>query len=182
VQIAFYPYAFERQDGGVKRARTPALMLTVLASHGRGRGAVTLASADPLTSPLVPHELLADEADRRRTLVDGCRLVWCTASLRRRRWPPRSCRGWTLTPAAAATTTGCTTSAPTRRWRITRPAPAALATMAGAVVDADLRVRGIEGLCVADNSVMLEPVSGNTQAAAYVIGAKAVGLCVADTD
>jgi choline dehydrogenase-like flavoprotein len=52
----------------------------------------------------------------------------------------------------------------------------------GAVVDADLRACGIEGLRVADSSVMLAPVSGNTQAAAYVVGAKAVGLCLADTD
>ena len=50
-----------------------------------------------------------------------------------------------------------------------------------AVVDATLRVRGIAGLRVADNSIMPTPVSGNTQAAAYVIGAKAAALILADT-
>ena len=48
------------------------------------------------------------------------------------------------------------------------------------VVDASLRVRGVVGLRVADNSIMPAPVSGNTQAAAYVIGAKAAGLLLAD--
>jgi choline dehydrogenase len=43
-----------------------------------------------------------------------------------------------------------------------------------------LCVRGTEGLRVADNSVMPAPVSGNTQAAAYVIGAKAAMLILAD--
>ena len=48
------------------------------------------------------------------------------------------------------------------------------------VVDASLRVHGIAGLRVADNSIMPAPVSGNTQAAAYVIGAKAAALMLAD--
>jgi hypothetical protein len=45
-------------------------MFTVLASHGRGRGAVTLASADPLAPPRIEHRLLADDADR-LTLPDS---------------------------------------------------------------------------------------------------------------
>jgi len=35
-------------------------------------------------------------------------------------------------------------------------------------------------LRVADNSIMPAPVSGNTQAAAYVIGAKAAALILAE--
>jgi choline dehydrogenase len=44
-----------------------------------------------------------------------------------------------------------------------------------------LHVHGVAGLRVADNAVMPAPVSGNTQAAAYVIGAKAAALILADS-
>ncbi|HAR53492.1 MAG TPA: choline dehydrogenase, partial [Roseovarius nubinhibens] len=45
-----------------------------------------------------------------------------------------------------------------------------------AVVDAKLRVHGIEGLRVADCSIMPEIVSGNTNAPAIMIGEKASDL------
>ena len=46
----------------------------------------------------------------------------------------------------------------------------------GDVVDADLRVKGIGGLSVADASVMPNIVSGNTNAAAIMIGEKAAEM------
>jgi choline dehydrogenase len=50
----------------------------------------------------------------------------------------------------------------------------------GSVVDADLRVRGVGGLRVADASVMPNVVSGNTNAACIMIGEKAAELLAAD--
>jgi choline dehydrogenase len=45
-----------------------------------------------------------------------------------------------------------------------------------AVCDAQLRVHGIEGLRVADASVMPRIVGGNTNAAAIMIGEKAADM------
>lgn len=47
---------------------------------------------------------------------------------------------------------------------------------AGAVVDPDLRVRGIQGLRVADASVMPFVPSANTNAPSIMIGEKAADL------
>jgi len=177
VQIAFYPYAFERWEGGVRRARMPAVMFTVMAAQGRGRGEIGLASADPQSAPVIRHALLADDTDR-QTLVAGCRLVHrvaATAPL------AAEIRSWMeIDPASAS-------QADWNRYLDAQagPAyhPAGSCRMGGdgqSVVDATLRVRGIEGLRVADNSIMPAPVSGNTQAVAYVIGAKAAALILAD--
>jgi choline dehydrogenase-like flavoprotein len=46
----------------------------------------------------------------------------------------------------------------------------------GSVVDAQLRVMGVDGLRVADASVMPNVVSGNTNAASIMIGEKAAEL------
>lgn len=43
----------------------------------------------------------------------------------------------------------------------------------GGVVDTRLRVRGIDSLTIADNSVMPRLVSGNTNATAIAIGERA---------
>ena len=48
-----------------------------------------------------------------------------------------------------------------------------------AVVDPELRVRGIEGLRVADASIMPLIVGGNTHAATMLIGEKAADLLLA---
>jgi choline dehydrogenase len=52
----------------------------------------------------------------------------------------------------------------------------AMGTGPEAVCDAQLKVRGIEGLRIADASVMPRIVGGNTNAPAIMIGEKAAAL------
>ena len=51
-----------------------------------------------------------------------------------------------------------------------------------AVVDAKLKVHGIEGLRVADASIMPTMVASNTNAPSIMIGEKASDLVLADAD
>jgi choline dehydrogenase len=177
IQIAFYPYAFERWEGGVRRARSPAVMFTVTASQGRGRGEIVLASADPHAAPVIRHALLANEADR-RTLVAGCKLVQRIAS----QAPLASeIRSWMDIDPVNASDADWSRYLDAEASLAYHPAGSCrMGADANAVVDAALRVRGVPGLRVADNSIMPSPVSGNTQAAAYVIGAKAAQLILSD--
>ena len=137
------------------------------------RGEVTLASADPAAPPRVLLNFLAEPGDRER-LRSSMRLM----------------REFFATPAGASTVAGEIAPGPEAiddaaldRWMdqtiISGGHPTstcAMGTGPSAVLDAELRMRGIARLRVADASSMPKLIRGNTNAPTIMIGEKCADL------
>jgi choline dehydrogenase-like flavoprotein len=137
------------------------------------RGALTLASADPMAPPRIDPNFLADRDDVQR-LVRGFKLM------RNILGQPAlaGLRGRELASSAKARDDASIESF-IRDHADTIYHPVGTCRMgSGAmdVVDAQLRVRGIEALRVVDASVMPSIVGGNTNAPVIMIGEKAADL------
>lgn len=135
-------------------------------------GAVTLRTATPGTAPRIVHNYLGTAEDR-AAIVDGLRIALELADQPAVR---SVITGEFVTPASHseehlldfARTVGHTLYHPTSTCAM------------GAVVDTRLRVRGIDGLRVADASVMPTVTRGNTNAPSIMIGERAAELIRAD--
>jgi choline dehydrogenase len=140
------------------------------------RGSLRLASADPAASPLIDPACLSCEvdADTLVAAIELCREVGEQGALAE--W-----RGSELYPGPGVRTRRELLDY-VRRTAITYHHQVGTCKMgvdADAVVDPQLRVRGIEGLRVADASVMPFVSSGNTHAATVMIGERAAELVLA---
>jgi choline dehydrogenase len=137
------------------------------------RGTLTLRSADPAEKPLIDPAYLAEEADL-EAMVRGVEIVRDLVSAS----PFDDWRGAEALPGADVQGEAALRDF-VRRGAGTYYHPAGTCRMGvgpDAVVDPELRVRGVEGLRVADASVMPSIVSANTNTAAMVIGEKAADL------
>ncbi|WP_375421135.1 choline dehydrogenase [uncultured Sphingomonas sp.] len=150
-----------------------SLHLCQLRPESRGR--IGLASADPFADPLIHANYLATREDRRvlRESVKIARDVVSQAALA----PYRDVE---LAPGDAVRSDD-EIDAWIRRTAETIYHPVGTCRMgpegdAMAVVDADLRVRGIDGLRVVDASVMPTLVSSNTNAPTIMIAERAADL------
>jgi choline dehydrogenase len=161
VQFNFVTF---RGESGPVVASAPILLTP------RSRGSVRLASADPAQRPLVDPRYLTDDQDR-RMLLRG--LTWLRDELFAA--PElRALTGPALTPAPAADTDALetyVTEQATSGWHLV--GTCRLGTDTDAVVGPDLAVHGIEGLLVADASVMPTVPRGNTQAPTIMIAERA---------
>ncbi|MFJ9419202.1 GMC family oxidoreductase [Streptomyces sp. NPDC101227] len=144
-----------------------------VATVPQSRGTVRLADADPDTPPLIDPNYLGVESDVRRMLhgIEVARDIAATGPFAR--WRARE-----VLPGADVTD-----EAGLRRFLAAATGSyfhpvgsCAMGTGPDAVVAPDLTVHGLEGLRVADASVMPTIVSVNTNPAAMVIAEKAADL------
>jgi choline dehydrogenase len=137
------------------------------------RGYISLKSADPFVAPIIQPNYLEAEEDR-RALREGVKLtreVFAQAAFDPYRGPE-------LMPGAHVQKDEQIDTF-VRRTAETIYHPVGSAKMgkgADAVVDAQLRVYGVEGLRVVDASVMPDLVSGNTNAPTIMIAEKAADM------
>jgi len=168
VQLHFVPAQLD--DHGRNRLPGHGYTFHCCVLRPRSRGRIRLASADPAAKARIHANYLA-EPDDAATLVAGLRLVREIAAAR----AFDAYRGAELYPGAAAQTDAELLAA-IRAKAETIYHPVGTCRMGadpGSVVDLRLRVRGVEGLGVADASVMPTLVSGNTNAPTIMIAERA---------
>ena len=141
------------------------------------RGTVTIRSADPFVAPAIDPNYLATETDRQvnvaglkllRTILQAPALRPFVAA-EREPGPQVTSDDELLAYCRAR---GSTIYHPT--------CTARMGTDPGAVIDARLRVHGIDRLRVVDGSIMPSVVSGNSHAAIVMIGEKAADMILED--
>lgn len=147
--------------------------VTICLMHPVSVGSIRLASADPDTAPLIDPNHLGDEADLDALLVgiDHARELGESSAFApwraREALPGEGVRDEAaLRDFARNAVVSYFHPVGTCRMGVDRLA----------VVDPQLRVRGVDGLRVADASVMPSIVTANTNAAAMMIGEKAADL------
>jgi choline dehydrogenase len=152
------------------------ITLTVALSGPRSRGSLRLRSANPDDVPVIHAGYFNEPADL-EALVTGVQLARSLAGSQ----AYDGLRGAAIDPAADVQA-AADLRAYIRRAADTIFHPVGTCRMgadAGAVVDPGLRVRGVQGVRVADGSVMPVSVNSQTHAACVMIGERAAELMLA---
>ncbi|MFE5288261.1 GMC family oxidoreductase [Nocardia sp. NPDC056611] len=150
--------------------RRPAFTIMPSLIYPKSRGEMKLASADPFASPLIDPGYLTDPWDT-EFLVEGIKMI-------REIMSHKSIAGdvtENFFPGQQwADETALRRELPNRVHSIYHPVGTCrMGVDERAVVDPTLKVHGIEGLRVADASIMPSITGGNTNAPSYMIGEKA---------
>ena len=172
LSLSFIPLAADFQAGVPRMLSHPGITLGGNCMQPESRGEIRLRNTDPHEKPMIDHRLLSDERD-------VARLVWLGKFLER----------LFLAEPLARHVVGnnLPVSIPDsdQAWADWIRATASMGYHAAgtcrmggddAVLDPQLRVRGVRGLRVVDASVMPNIVSGNTNAATIAIAERAAAL------
>ena len=155
---------------GIKAPFKDAFSCAAAALHPKSRGRVDLASADPRMPARILENFLVD-LDDVATIRRGLRLIRDMLS----RKPFREFLGGELSPGTDVSDDRGLEAHIRRTARMVHHSlgTCRMGNDPGAVVDSDLRVRGLDGLRVVDASVMPDLVGGNINAAVIMIAEKA---------
>jgi choline dehydrogenase len=171
LQIAFQPA--RRNPDAFPLPKGHGFAMNVVNLYPRSRGRIRLASGDVRDAPRVDAQLLADPADA-APLIEGLRLVRRLSQTR----PFARFRAQEKLPGPAAQS-DAELLAYLRRAAGTVHHPVGTCRMGvdeDAVVDPQLRVRGVSALRVVDASVFPSIVGGNTNAPVVMVAERAADL------
>ena len=167
IEVQLGPYAFDFNDEGVVPYEKPAISAAVSPCEPVGVGRISLRSNDPAAAPVIDHQLLSAEEDL-RCLMQGCRLVreiFANSAFDAYRVAERL-------PGETVNEDG-DWEAYLRKVAFLGYHPSGTCKMGRderAVTTPDLRVNGVDGLRIADASIMPTLTSGNTNAPVMMIG------------
>ncbi len=169
--------AFERLRTGIKPHPFSAFTLSPVHLRPEGRGTVRLKSADPLAAPAIRFNFLASDYDF-QALIYGTRFS-------RKIVEQPALKPFVLEEVIPGL--GCQSDddikAEIRLRGVSNLHPVGTCRMGrnvDDVVDPRLRVYGIEGLRVADASIMPQVPGGNTNAPSIMIGEKCAAMILED--
>lgn len=170
VQLHFLPALVDNH--GEKKHLGGGFSCHVCVLRPKSKGEVLLGSTDPTAPPVIDPNFLSDEDDLRR-LMRGARIVFRifeTPAM-------RAVSGEYLYEGPDASDEALIADIKLRSDTIYHPVGTCrMGSDERAVLDPQLRVRGIKGLRVVDASVMPSLVSGNTNAPTIMIAEKAADM------
>jgi len=175
LELIFGPAPFF--DEGLIAADAHAAVIGTVLLQPKSRGEITLRSADPLAKPIVEPRYLSDpDGIDRKAMIEGLRVCVAlseTPSLKGQ-------LGDVVRPRVASNISPAdllTEALEQNAHTLYHPVGTArMGSDAGSVVDAALRVRGVDRLRVADASIMPSIIRGHTHAPSVIIGERAADL------
>jgi choline dehydrogenase len=171
IKLSIQPFSADRPQDGLHPWSGFSMIAYQLRPESRGE--IKLKNANPADAPAVHPNYLTAETDR-QTIVAGlklCRELLTQPAL------AQFAESEYLPGVAVQSDAELLDFARKRGGTVYHPTSTCkMGVDAMAVVDPELRVRGVAGLRVADASIMPTVVSGNTNAATIMIGEKCADL------
>ena len=176
LQLHILPWAYPspNQDAPVRHVVDPRKAMTVMSTliYPRSRGSVRLASNDPSAAPLIDMNYLAEPGDQ-QVLAEGVEII---REIMKSTAFGGSNKG-ELHPGPEYDAANMKAEVLNRATTVYHGVGTCrMGVDERAVVGPDLKVKGIEGLRVADASIMPSIIGGNTNAPSIMIGDKAAEL------
>jgi choline dehydrogenase len=175
IHVLPWSYPFPNQDAPIRHKVDPRAALTIMPTliYPKSRGSLRLASASAQDAPLIDFGYLS-EPDDTTVLLDGMELI-------REVMASKLIAGGVDLELSPGTVykdrAALAAEVPNRATSVYHAVGSCrMGSDERAVVDPSLRVRGVDGLRVADASIMPSITGGNTNAPAMMIGEHAARL------